>query len=74
MPRSRAGAVLDDPDEAAEQALSIAREGFAVASDGSHVRIDAQTLCLHGDTPGAVRIAEAVRRRLEKAGVEIAPL
>jgi len=38
------------------------------------VRIDAQTLCLHGDTPGAVRIAQAVRRRLENAGVEIAPL
>jgi UPF0271 protein len=38
------------------------------------VRIDAQTLCLHGDTPGAVRMAHAVRRKLEAAGVEIAPL
>jgi 5-oxoprolinase (ATP-hydrolysing) subunit A len=38
------------------------------------VPIDAQTLCLHGDTPGAVRMAEAVRRRLQSAGVEIAPL
>ncbi|HET7786635.1 MAG TPA: 5-oxoprolinase subunit PxpA [Myxococcales bacterium] len=74
MPRSQAGAVLDDPDEAAGQALSIASEGFAVASDGSRVRIDAQTLCLHGDTPGAVLIARAVRQRLEQAGVEIAPL
>ena len=74
MPRSLHGAVLDDPEEAAAQALSIAREGFAVASDGSRVRIDAQTLCLHGDTPGAVRMAEAVRSRLQSAGVEIAPL
>jgi 5-oxoprolinase (ATP-hydrolysing) subunit A len=74
MPRSLPGAVLDDPAEAAEQALSIAKEGFAVASDGARVRIDAQTLCLHGDTPGAVRMAQAVRRRLEAAGVEIAPL
>lgn len=74
MPRSQPGAVLDDPAEVAEQALTIAREGFAVASDGSHVRIDAQTLCLHGDTPGAVRMAQAVRLRLESAGVEIAAL
>lgn len=74
MPRSRPGAVLDDPAEVAEQALTIARDGFAVASDGSRVRIDAQTLCLHGDTPGAVRMAQAVRERLEAAGVEIAPL
>ncbi len=74
MPRSLHGAVLDDPEEAAAQALSIAREGFAVASDGSRVGIDAQTLCLHGDTPGAVRMAEAVRSRLQSAGVEIAPL
>jgi 5-oxoprolinase (ATP-hydrolysing) subunit A len=74
MPRSLQGAVLDDPEEVAAQALSIAREGFALASDGSRVRIDAQTLCLHGDTPGAVRLAEAVRGRLQSAGVEIAPL
>lgn len=74
MPRSQPGAVLHDPAEVAEQALSIARDGFAVASDGSRVRIDAQTLCLHGDTPGAVRMAHAVHGKLAAAGVEIAPL
>lgn len=74
MPRSQPGAVLHDPAEVAEQALSIARDGFAVASDGSRVRIDAQTLCLHGDTPGAVRMAQAVHGKLAAAGVEIAPL
>jgi UPF0271 protein len=74
MPRSRPGAVLHEPAEAAEQALLIAREGMAIADDGSRVRIDAETLCLHGDTPGAERIARAVRERLEAEGVAVAPM
>jgi len=74
MPRSQPGSVLHDGAEAAEQALRIAREGSVVASDGSRVRVDAETLCLHGDTPGAVAIASAVRERLESSGIRIAPL
>ena len=74
MPRSQQGAVLHDADEAAEQAARIAREGCAVASDGSRVRIDAETICLHGDTPGAVSLARAIRDRLESSGIAIAPL
>jgi UPF0271 protein len=73
MPRSQHGAVLHDAAEAAEQAR-IAREGCAVASDGSRVRIDAETICLHGDTPGAVALARAIRDRLESSGIAIAPL
>jgi UPF0271 protein len=74
MPRAQPGAVLRLPQEAAEQAALIAREGCAIASDGSRVRIDADTLCLHGDTAGAPSIARAVRDRLESDGVLIAPL
>jgi 5-oxoprolinase (ATP-hydrolysing) subunit A len=74
MPRTQAGAVLHDPAEAAAQAVRIAREGFAIASDGSRVRIAAETLCLHGDSPDALQIASAVRARLEEAGVVLAPL
>jgi 5-oxoprolinase (ATP-hydrolysing) subunit A len=74
MPRGQEGAVLTDPEEAAEQALLLARDGVAIASDGSTVRVRADTICLHGDTPGAARIARRVRERLEEAGVEIAPL
>lgn len=74
VPRSQPGAVLHDPAEAAEQALQLARDGSVVASDGSRLRISAQTLCLHGDTPGATQIARAVRERLARAGVEVAPL
>jgi 5-oxoprolinase (ATP-hydrolysing) subunit A len=74
VPRSKPGAVLEDPAEAAEQALLLARDGAVIASDGTLLRIPAQTLCLHGDTPGATRIARAIRERLDEAGVEVAPL
>ncbi|HET8946149.1 MAG TPA: 5-oxoprolinase subunit PxpA [Candidatus Polarisedimenticolia bacterium] len=74
--RSRAlpGALLEDPDEAAAQAVSIARDGRVTASDGSILEVTAATLCLHGDTPGAVRIAAAVRAALAGAGIAVAPL
>jgi UPF0271 protein len=74
MPRSQPGAVLHDAEEVAGQALRIAREGRVVAADGSTVRVDAETLCLHGDTPGAVAMARAVREQLESSGVRIVPL
>ena len=74
MPRKQAGSLLSDPAEAAEQAIHIAHDGFVIAAGGSRVAVAAQTLCLHGDTPGAARIARAVRERLEGEGVRIAPL
>lgn len=58
--------------EAADQSISIVRDGFAVASDGSRVAIHADTLCVHGDTPGAIEIARAVRSGLHAAGIAIA--
>jgi UPF0271 protein len=74
MPRSQPGAVLHDAAAAAAQALLIAQEGCAIASDGSRVRIEAETLCLHGDTAGAVEMAAGIRRRLEEGGISIGPL
>src|SRR5205823_12564448 len=74
MPRTQAGAVLHDPAQAAEQALRIVRDHEVIAADGSRVRIDAQTLCLHGDTPGAAAIARAIREALESAGAQVMPL
>jgi len=58
-------ALIRDPAEAAQQALRIAERGTVIASDGREVRIDAQTICVHGDTPGATEIAAAVRAKLE---------
>jgi UPF0271 protein len=64
-------ALIRNPEEAAWQALSIAERGVVIASDGSEVAVDAQTLCIHGDTPGAVKIAETVARTLREAGVAV---
>ena len=74
MPRAQPGSVLHDHEEAAAQALRIAKEGAVVASNGSRVRVDAETICLHGDTPGAVDLARAIRERLESSGVRVAAL
>jgi len=72
--RRHDNAVLADPEMAAEQAVSIVVLGKAVAHDGSTVQIHADTLCIHGDTPGAPSYARSVRAALEAAGVTVAPL
>jgi UPF0271 protein len=71
-PRSEPGSVLDDPAVAAAQAVAISR-GAVTAVDGTSVNLRAESICCHGDTPGAVDIAAAVRRGLEEAGVAIGP-
>jgi UPF0271 protein len=68
------GAVLHDTDQAAEQAVRIARDGLVVAWDGQEVPVQAETLCVHGDTPTALPIAQAIRRALAEAGVSVAAL
>lgn len=68
------GAVLDSPERAAAQALSIVRDGSVESHDGRVVPVRADTICIHGDTPGAADYAIAVRAALEGAGVTIAAL
>jgi 5-oxoprolinase (ATP-hydrolysing) subunit A len=67
-------ALIRDPEEAGRQALSIVERGVVIASDGSEVAVDAQTLCIHGDTPGAPEIAATVARILREAGVTLRAL
>jgi UPF0271 protein len=67
-------ALISDAEEASEQALSIALQGSVTSSDGSKVAVQAQTVCIHGDTPGATKIAAAVAATLRKAGVKLAAL
>ena len=67
-------ALIRDPKQAAEQAVRIARKEGVIASDGSTVKLEAQTICIHGDTPGAPKIAEAVAGGLQEAGVSLRPL
>lgn len=66
------GAVLHDEAEVAARMVRLATEGVVTAVDGSDVRVEAESICVHGDTPGAVSMAAAVRRALEDAGVTIA--
>jgi len=72
--RKFADALIRDAEEAGQQALSIAQSGVVVASDGREVPVDAQTICIHGDTPGAQEIAAAVARTLREAGVVLLSL
>jgi len=72
--RGQPGALIEEPARAAAQAIAIARHEPITAADGTPITIDAQTICLHSDTPGALDIARAVRAALEDAGVEVAPL
>jgi len=71
-PRSVAGAVIEDVDAAVAQAVSIATRNEVAVLDGSRIRIEADTLCVHGDRPSAALFAERLRRALEHAGVRIA--
>ena len=72
--REHPDALIRDPAEAGRQALSIAESGKVIACDGSPVLIDAQTICIHGDSPGAPQIASAVARALWGAGLLVRPL
>ena len=74
VPRDRPGALVEEPSAVAERAWRMASERKVVAVDGSVVAVAADTICLHGDTPGAARLAAAVRERLLAAGVQLRAL
>ncbi len=72
VPRSNPGAVLRDPATIAERALAMVRTGSVAASDGTIIPIEMESVCVHGDSPGAVGIATAVRDRLLAGGIDLA--
>ena len=72
--RTHKDALIDDPVAAARQALRIAEHGTVIAHDGREIAVNAQTICIHGDTPGAARVAEAVSAALRNAGIALKPL
>jgi UPF0271 protein len=72
--RKHDDALLRDPTAAARQALQILQQGSVTASDGSELAMNAQTICIHGDTPGAEKIAAAVAKALRQTGVELQSL
>ena len=67
-------ALIGDPAEAGRQARSIVERGVVIACDGTKVSVDAQTLCIHGDTPGAPKIAATVAQNLYEASITLCAL
>jgi UPF0271 protein len=72
--RKLAGSLITDPQRAAAQAVKMAMEGKVKTIDGVEIDINVQSICCHGDTPGAPRIVRAVREALDKAGCQVKPL
>ena len=72
--RSQPDSVIHDTAEVVERSLSMVTEGKATAITGEQIDVQADSLCLHGDTPGAVEMAASLKRELEAADVEILPL
>tara|TARA_R110000787_G_scaffold137458_28_gene250927 strand:- start:1470 stop:2237 length:768 start_codon:yes stop_codon:yes gene_type:complete len=70
--RGKPGAVIHDPDKAADNVLAVIDSGCITSINGVKVPVSVETVCVHGDSPDAVRMAEVVRTRLDKAGVKVA--
>lgn len=73
VPRTQDGAVLHEAGAVAERMVRLASEGVIRAIDGTDVRVDAQSICVHGDSPGSIEMAAQTRRLLQGAGITIAP-
>jgi UPF0271 protein len=72
VPRGQPGALVADAPAAASRAVSLARDGHILAEGGGWLARRVETLCVHGDTPGALAIARAARAALEDAGLTVA--
>jgi len=74
VPRSQPGAVIEDTEQVIATSLKMVLEQKATAIDGREIPIKADTICLHGDTPGAVELARTLRERMEGAGIQVIPI
>jgi UPF0271 protein len=74
VPRGRPGALVEDPGAVAERVAAMARERRVTSVSGTPVTVAADTICLHGDTPGAAVLAAAIRARLTQEGIEVRAL
>jgi 5-oxoprolinase (ATP-hydrolysing) subunit A len=71
-PRDRPGGMIEDAAQAVKQALAMIEEGFVTSLSGKRVPVAADTLCLHGDQPGAVRFAVELRKTFAERGISVA--
>jgi UPF0271 protein len=63
--------VITDPNAVVERSVALARSGVVTSHSGRDIPVRARSLCLHGDTPGAVDLARLVRARLEESGIRV---
>ncbi len=73
VPRSRAGAVLHDADEAANRLIGFLDSGMMPVIGGDPIPLAAQSICVHGDSAGALTMSQVIRARLQAAGITVAP-
>ncbi|HET9385347.1 MAG TPA: LamB/YcsF family protein, partial [Gemmatimonadales bacterium] len=71
VPRSQPGAIVETPNEVVSRVVSMVTRQAITAIDGSQVRVEADTICVHGDTPGAANLAKRIRHSLVEAGVDV---
>lgn len=72
--RQRPGAVIHEPERMIERAVRMVRDGSVAAIDGTPLELRGETICVHGDTPGAANLAMTLRRGLEETGIAVAPM
>jgi UPF0271 protein len=70
-PRNQPNAMIEDVNQSIKQVLQMVKSGTLTATDGSTVKVRADTLCIHGDQPGAVAFAKAIRQALRTEGIEV---
>jgi 5-oxoprolinase (ATP-hydrolysing) subunit A len=73
IPRGQEGAMIEDPDAAAARVLAMIEAGAVITASGARLKTPIQSVCVHGDSPGAVETARRVRAKLEGAGLTLAP-
>jgi UPF0271 protein len=73
-PRSRPGAVIHDPAVVVDRAVRMVRDGVVLTPTGQAIPLKVDTLCVHGDTPGAAELVKRIRAALEAAGIQVRPL
>jgi UPF0271 protein len=71
VPRNQPGAVIEQVVTVVTRAITMARDHVVIATDGSRVPLQIETICVHGDTPGAAALARHVRDALKAAGIDI---
>ena len=72
--RKREGSVIDDPERVAERVIQMVQEGKVQSIEGDLIDLEVDSVCVHGDTPGAVQLAQTIRRKLQEAGISVLPM